>query len=93
MSVPDGHPWRDLGRCLAATVRPPAVRVRQLERDGAPHNLIAHPLLVLCPPLGRFLHERTAPTVPTLYARRHAAHRSIDGWAPIRVLLPVRRLW
>lgn len=23
------------------------------------HNLIAHPLLVLCPPLGRWLHERT----------------------------------
>lgn len=23
------------------------------------HNLVAHPLLVLCPPLGRWLHERT----------------------------------
>lgn len=23
------------------------------------HNLIAHPLLVLCPPLGRWLHDRT----------------------------------
>lgn len=25
------------------------------------HNLLAHPLLVLCPPLGRWLHDRTAP--------------------------------
>lgn len=25
------------------------------------HNAIAHPLLVLCPPLGRWLHDRTAP--------------------------------
>lgn len=25
------------------------------------HNLVAHPLLVLVPPLGRWLHERTAP--------------------------------
>lgn len=23
------------------------------------HNLVAHPLLVLCPPLGRFLHDGT----------------------------------
>lgn len=26
------------------------------------HNTIAHPLLILCPPLGRWLHDRTAPT-------------------------------
>lgn len=25
------------------------------------HNVIAHPLLVLCPPLGKRLHDRTAP--------------------------------
>ena len=25
------------------------------------HNLVAHPLLVLAPPLGAWLHERTAP--------------------------------
>lgn len=25
------------------------------------HNVIAHPLLVLCPPLGEWLHERTQP--------------------------------
>jgi hypothetical protein len=25
------------------------------------HNVIAHPLLVLCPPLGEWLHDRTDP--------------------------------
>lgn len=25
------------------------------------HNIVAHPLLVLCPPLGEWLHDRTAP--------------------------------
>lgn len=25
------------------------------------HNLVAHPLLVLCPPLGAVLHELTIP--------------------------------
>lgn len=25
------------------------------------HNLVAHPLLVLCPPLGRWVHDATAP--------------------------------
>ena len=25
------------------------------------HNLIAHPLLVLCPPLGEWLHDKTIP--------------------------------
>lgn len=40
--------------------------------DGAPdgfreravwfvHNVVAHPLLVLCPPLGRWLHDASAP--------------------------------
>lgn len=23
------------------------------------HNLVAHPLLILCPPLGEWLHDRT----------------------------------
>lgn len=23
------------------------------------HNVVAHPLLVLCPPLGEWLHDRT----------------------------------
>jgi hypothetical protein len=27
----------------------------------AVHNVIAHPLLVLCPPVGRWLHDKTAP--------------------------------
>lgn len=89
MSSADRHPWRDLGRVVADVFRPPTVRVRRLERDGALHNLVAHPLLVLCPPLGRWLHARTAPVVPTFYARRRVL---IDGWAPIRLFLPVRRL-
>lgn len=25
------------------------------------HNCVAHPLLVLCPPAGNWLHERTGP--------------------------------
>lgn len=25
------------------------------------HNVVAHPLLVICPPLGEWLHDRTAP--------------------------------
>jgi hypothetical protein len=25
------------------------------------HNVVVHPLLVLCPPLGDWLHDRTAP--------------------------------
>lgn len=25
------------------------------------HNLVAHPLLVLCPPIGEWLHDLTAP--------------------------------
>lgn len=33
------------------------------ERDAFMHNVVAHPLLVLCPRLGRWLHERTRPTV------------------------------
>lgn len=28
---------------------------------NALHNVVAHPLLVLCPPIGRWLHDRTAP--------------------------------
>lgn len=51
--------------------------IRRLERNGIPHNLVAHPLLILCPPLGRWLHQRTEPTVPTIYA----LHRDrVDAW-------------
>lgn len=34
------------------------------EVDGFWHNVLAHPLLVLAPSTGRWLHERTPPTVP-----------------------------
>jgi hypothetical protein len=41
-------------------------------RAGAPHNLIAHPLLVLWPRLGELVHDYTAEVVPTWRARwRH----------------------
>lgn len=45
-----------------------AARAAQLRADARArrrawwvHNLIAHPLLVLCPPAGEWLHDRTAP--------------------------------
>lgn len=31
----------------------------------AVHNIVAHPLLVLLPPLGEWLHDRTIPGVST----------------------------
>lgn len=45
-------------------------------RYGAPHNLIGHPLLVVCPPLGRWVHRRTSPMVPTIAARLEARRRA-----------------
>lgn len=30
-------------------------------RAGFVHNVVAHPLLVLCPPVGVWLHDRTDP--------------------------------
>jgi hypothetical protein len=41
----------------------PATRAAARERRHRwwVHNLVAHPLLVLCPPVGEWLHERTAP--------------------------------
>lgn len=33
------------------------------EVDAIPHNLIAHPLLIIWPALGRRIHDRTQPTV------------------------------
>ena len=88
MTDADRHPLHDAARVLADAVRPPAVRVRRLERDGMPHNLLAHPLLVLCPPLGRWLHQRTEPVVPTLYARRSIAKRAVldEGWPRFHLL-------
>lgn len=47
------------------------------ERDGIPHNLVAHPLLILCPPLGRWLHARTEPTVPRGRWRAMFAERTV----------------
>ena len=45
-----------------------AARAEQLRRDARArrrawwvHNLVAHPLLVLCPPVGEWLHDRTSP--------------------------------
>jgi hypothetical protein len=32
-----------------------------LDSDRAIHSVFAHPLLILCPPLGEWLHERTEP--------------------------------
>ncbi len=43
------------------TARPYVPRGRRLRRRWwALHNLVAHPLLVLCPPLGAWLHDETA---------------------------------
>lgn len=32
-----------------------------LDSDRAIHSVFAHPLLILCPPLGEWLHARTEP--------------------------------
>lgn len=47
----------------------PVPTMLDTERDGFPHNAIAHPLLVLAPPLGRWLHAHTEPIVPTWHTR------------------------
>jgi hypothetical protein len=61
----------------AASLPPPTI---DGTRDGFPHNAIAHPLLVLCPPLGRWLHAHTEPIVPTWRARRqHTLDRVIPA--------------
>lgn len=52
---------------------------RRLERHGILHNLVAHPLLILCPPVGRWLHAHTEPVVPTWYARRHLRTDSLGA--------------
>lgn len=62
------------------------------DRDAIPHNLIAHPLLILCPPLGRWLHDRTEPTVPRLRERCRIARAAVigaataDGWPRFHLL-------
>ena len=45
------------------------------ERDGFAHNVIAHPLLVLAPRVGRWLHHLTPPVVPSLRSRLAARRR------------------
>lgn len=56
--------------------RRPWERPRRTLRYGAPHNLLGHPLLVVVPPLGRWVHNRTRPMVPTSAARLE--HRRQD---------------
>lgn len=46
-------------------------------RWWAAHNLVAHLLLVLCPPTGRWLHRRTGP-VEAL-----PADGDVAGWAGV----------
>lgn len=63
-----------------------AKRGRAMLRHGVVHNVVAHPLLVLCPRLGRWVHERSKPLVPTIAGRRelrrlpHGAVLDEDGW-------------
>jgi len=58
-----GWPAIDAARLAVDLPRRPLllVAVCLLRRRGAVHNLIAHPLLTLCPPVGEWLHGRTAP--------------------------------
>lgn len=39
-------------------------------RPGIVHNVLAHPLLVMWPRVGEWLHDRTSPTRRGKYARR-----------------------
>lgn len=47
----------------AAEIGPVILHMRPPGRwwSRALHNCLAHPLLILCPPLGEWLHERTEP--------------------------------
>lgn len=40
------------------------------QRYGVPHNVIGHTLLVVCRPVGEWVHDRTRPLVPTFAGRR-----------------------
>lgn len=40
---------------------PDIAELAPIERDRFLHNVVAHPLLVLWPRLGRWLHDRTEP--------------------------------
>ena len=58
-----GWPTVDAARLAVDLPRWPLLlaTVWLLRRRGAVHNLIAHPMLTLCRPLGEWLHERTTP--------------------------------
>src|SRR4051812_14259555 len=61
------------------------------------HHLVAHPLLVICPPLGRRLHDATAPSVqhPSVVGVRFAAMYVADpagGWRVRRHAISTGRL-
>ena len=59
--------WREEGHVW---VSPHGVTVVLTpQRFGFWHNVVAHPLLVLCPPLGRWLHERTSVEVASWRGR------------------------
>jgi len=47
------------------------------EVDAFVHNVVAHPLLVLVPPLGRWLHGRTSPTRPAGWWRSTFGERTV----------------
>lgn len=57
-------PARFAERCEVHLITPDD-KLPEGHRDGFWHNVVAHPLLVLWPRFGRWLHERTEPTVPT----------------------------
>ncbi len=47
------------------------------ERWGFLHNAVAHPLLVLWPRLGRWVHDRTEPVVERGWWRRMFGQRTV----------------
>jgi hypothetical protein len=47
------------------------------ERDAFWHNVVAHPLLVMWPRVGRWLHDRTEPTVDRGRWRRLLGQRVV----------------
>ena len=62
------YDWLDEGRAEMVHGRgwPASFNVVNLDKAKSrfkwwTHNVLAHPLLVLCPPAGRWLHDRTEP--------------------------------
>jgi hypothetical protein len=64
-----GHSFSDIARRAIANVLHQNDPPNRSRGGGAvrsalkwwAHNLVAHPLLVLCPPIGRWLHAVTEP--------------------------------